>query len=271
MITHRFLAPFFLDNTPGMGKGYRAAAPIRKGTLVFQESPVILLPANLPQGQREATIEHALQHLPIETRMQFSELQISYRFSVYAPNVGRFMTNALPCEDDMHSAGLFLLGARFNSSCTPNVHQTWNGTQMQFRAVANILPGQELFICYNIRDLLCPQSERQAKIQQSAGYECKCVACLATTTRESDQRRVRVGRALALGVETHNNYYLVRQNVSVQQGNEQNAHINDSSTQYAVHFEILRKKMCITTATHCYTMGIGFVSQPATATTPCFG
>jgi len=212
-----------------MGKGYRAATFIRKGALVFEESPAILLPANLPQAQRETTIEHTLQLLPIGARMQFSELQISYRFSVYAPNVGRFMTNALPCDDDRHSAGLFLQGARFNSSCTPNVHQHWNGTHMQFRAVANILPGQELFICYNIRDLLCPQSERQAKIQRSGGYECKCVACLATATNESDQRRIRVGRALALA--SHNDPYLVHQNVSAQNGHGQNAHINDSSTQ----------------------------------------
>jgi hypothetical protein len=211
-----------------MGKGYRAATFIGKGTLIFQESPLIRLSANLPQAQSEAAIEQALQSLPAETRIQFSELQISYRFTVYAPNVGRFMTNALTCEDDMPAAGLFLLGARFNSSCTPNVHHHWTGTHMQFRAMANILPGQELFICYNIRDLLCPQSERQAKIQRSRGYKCKCVACLAETTKESDERRMRV--LLALGVESHSNYYLVRQNVSAQNANEQNAHVNDSSS-----------------------------------------
>jgi hypothetical protein len=211
-----------------MGKGYRAATFIGKGTLIFQESPLIRLSANLPQAQSEAAIEQALQSLPAETRIQFSELQISYGFTVYAPNVGRFMTNALPCNDVMPAAGLFLLGARFNSSCTPNVHQHWTGTHMQFRAVANILPGQELFICYNTGDLLRPQPERQAKIQWSGGYKCKCVACLAETTKESDERRMRV--ALALGVESHSNYYLVRQNVSTQNANEQNAHINDSSS-----------------------------------------
>jgi hypothetical protein len=180
-----------------MGKGYRATRFIRKGELVFKEVPTILLPANLLPNQRDATIEHYVQHLPAGTRQQFSDLQISHRFGVYTPNVGRFLTNALPCDDNVNAAGLFLLGARFNSSCTPNVHQHWDGQLMEFRAMMDIPCGRELFICYNIRDLLFPRSERRKKIEKSCGFECQCPRCLEQSW-ESDERRLRIGAALQI-------------------------------------------------------------------------
>ncbi|KAL4246464.1 SET domain-containing protein [Abortiporus biennis] len=70
------------------------------------------------------------------------------------PALGIFETNALPCgENDVHGdiamkGGLFLIGSRFNSSCTPNVNNHWdekNGKEV-FRAIRDIEKGEEMCI-----------------------------------------------------------------------------------------------------------------------------
>lgn len=110
---------------------------------------------------------------------QFLNLTASHQFLVQPDglNRGRFLTNALPCGS---SAGLFLKGARFNSSCRPNVHYNWlDGRRvMQFRAMKDIQLGEELCIAYDIDGLLEPRETRQATIQRTSGFRCICPACI---------------------------------------------------------------------------------------------
>lgn len=189
----------FLDsNIPGMGAGYRARVYIPRGTLLFQEAPIILLAQEIPDQDRDERIEDAVRRLPPVQFQQFEQLQTANQFINHRPAAGKFLTNALRCEvNNAHLAGLFLMGSRFNSSCTPNVHQHWNGNFMQFRAMTDIQPNQELCICYNIRKLTLPRAERRVEIEGAGGYECRCSACLHPN-HGSDARRASIGEALAI-------------------------------------------------------------------------
>ena len=204
----------FLDNIPAMGIGLRAAHFIPRGTLIFQERPVILIPTGGASEDRDGLIKDAVNALPIQELQRFRQLQTAFRFKDYEPDLGRFHTNAMKCEVENGSdfAGLFFLGSRFNSSCIPNVHQHWDGTSMKFYAMTNIPHLEELCICYETRDLTLSQAQRQRRIQHTRGFYCQCAACLHPAL-ESDARRERIGRALA--IRNRDDHAFVMLNVSV--------------------------------------------------------
>lgn len=198
-----------------MGVGYRARQFIPRGTLLLRESPAILIPQGNIQEDRDGMIGDAVANMRPQELNNFGKLQVTQPFVNSGPIVGRFLTNALKCEveNGAHFAGLFFMACRFNSSCIPNVHQHWDGTSMtmQFRAMTDIQPNQELYICYSIRNLTHRRAERRARIQQTCGYECQCVVCLQPNA-DSDARRERVGRAL--GIQNRDAYAAVIPNVS---------------------------------------------------------
>jgi len=212
-----------LYDIPGMGKGYRAERFIPRGTVLLEERPVILIPSAISGEARAERIETAVANMHLWERQQFDALQLGYQFLGNTPAVGRFLTNALHCEGDFNYAGLFLNGSRFNSSCTPNVHQSWNGQTMQFRAMTDILPSQELLISYDIRNLVRGRADRRARIRESIGYECQCTRCLVNG-RESDERRLRIRRALA--IENHDDHQFVVYNVGASTTADENSSLN---------------------------------------------
>lgn len=120
----------------------------------------------------------------------------------YPPLLGIYKTNTLPCgvNDEVarkrsSKSGLFLEGSRFNSSCVPNVRNTWDERQqvINFIAGKDIAEGEELCIAYG--NLLAPRSERRSKLATSFGFECTCAACSLSgaALEKSDARRERLG------------------------------------------------------------------------------
>lgn len=138
----------------------------------------------------------ALASCSPEKQEQFYRLHNCHGDKLSRP-LGIFETNVLPCGgNDAHGhvanqGGLFLLGARFNSSCTPNVNNHWDAAQGQiiFRAVRDILPGEELCIGYG--ELLAKRDDRRKGLRTKFNFECRCEACVleGQALIESDTRR----------------------------------------------------------------------------------
>lgn len=184
----------------GKGMGIVARKPIASGKLILSERPLFTQPLlrGLP------TILKALSPKTTTEKKQFLELTNCHVGSKH-PFVGIFDSNAFPCGEKgvATKAGLFLQGARFNSSCVPNTNSFWNDEKgvMEFWAIRDIKKGEELCIWYNMG--FDKRKDRVATLQRKFGFQCRCAACSLTgdELKASDDRRAALGElkdALAL-------------------------------------------------------------------------
>jgi hypothetical protein len=94
------------------------------------------------------------------------------------------------------TAGLFLQGSRFNSSCVPNASNYWSEKRQTivFRALKSIAEGEELCISYEIG--WKPRANRRLELQEKFGFECHCAACSLSGDEllASDNRRMTLNR-----------------------------------------------------------------------------
>lgn len=187
---------FIVEDIPGKGKGVVAQRPFQRGDIILSESP--LFTQNIVRGN--STVLSALKQCTPEQQAQFYNLDNCHT-KRYPLALGIFETNVLPCGgNDAHGhtaaqGGLFLLGARFNSSCVPNVNNHWDAREgrLVFRAVRDIAPGEEM--CLGYCKLLAKRDERRAVLQERFGFECRCEACEleGAALEESDARRECLG------------------------------------------------------------------------------
>ena len=111
--------------------------------------------------------------------------------------LGIFATNGIPCGTDCSSGrvadreGVFVISARINHSCTPNVNGEWIDwvQQIEQRAARDIVKGEEL--CRAYIDVLKLREDRQKELMEKYWFKCKCVACSLTgdALAASDRRR----------------------------------------------------------------------------------
>lgn len=192
---------YTIENVPGKGRGLVATHHIQRGELVLVESPLFME----KPGCSTETIIATLSQLPRDDQRAYFSLFNAFPDS--KSPLGIWMTNAKPCwgsgsEDAVDTgeglivAGLFLTASLFNHSCEPNVFQYWNHEvrRMEFRAMREIIPGEELTIACT--DLFAPRDERRAEIKATQNFECVCNACSRTgeEVRLSDRRRKELGR-----------------------------------------------------------------------------
>ncbi|KAI0821910.1 hypothetical protein BC628DRAFT_787643 [Trametes gibbosa] len=174
--------PYTLKAIRGKGQGLVASRAITRGELVLAEAPLIV------QGRSftNDTILLALSTLTEAQQREYFSLANAHK-GVHPPPLGVFKTNAFPCGDHSlstdtvaGSGAVFLLGSRFNSSCTPNVNNYWNSEreQITFWAVRDIAEGEELLISY--AEQFVGRDKRRELLKTRFGFECVCVACGAT-------------------------------------------------------------------------------------------
>ncbi|PIL23116.1 transcription factor [Ganoderma sinense ZZ0214-1] len=190
--------PFAVQDVPGKGKGIVATRSVAQGELVLAEAALF----TQILSRSNATVLAALARLSGADQRQYFSLANARKGRV-PPPIGIFETNALPCGDNdvsrgaaASSAGIFLLGSRFNSSCRPNVNNYWDERMQKitFWATRAIAPGEELCISY--MSVLAVREERRRVLQAAFGFECRCVACSrdGAELRASDERRVAIAR-----------------------------------------------------------------------------
>lgn len=167
-----------IEDIPGKGKGIISQQHFSKGDVVLTEYP--LFKQNITRGN--STVLAALASCTSIEREQFYQLHNCHK-NRYPTALGIFETNVLPCGgNDAHGhvanqGGIFLLGARFNSSCVPNVNNRWDSErgQIVFRAVRDISPGEELCIGYG--KLLARRDDRREELKKKFDFACLCEAC----------------------------------------------------------------------------------------------
>ena len=198
-IVHADHRKFDIRAIPEKGLGVIATDPIDEGEVIISEAPLI----TQALARNEITIAASLVPKSMDEKRQYLSLANCHKKSRFQPLHGIFETNALPCGNNTpefgtiaSKAGIFLLCSRFNSSCTPNVHNCWNEERgvLVMRALKHIAQGEELCICY------CsewqPRDVRQAKFEAAFGFTCSCACCSldGDALISSDRRRTQLGR-----------------------------------------------------------------------------
>ena len=198
---------FAIQEVAGKGKGLVALRPFFQGDIVLADTPLFSLRKEDLVSWETEPILAALSNCTLEQREEFYQLYNRHADSGDIPRErGILDTNVLPYgtnevkrgNEPQERHGLFLLASRLNSSCVPNVHQTWDDEtgQLVFRATRNLLPGEELCIAYG--DTLADREERRKELQEKFGFVCVCEACTLSgqALEESNFRRACLGGML---------------------------------------------------------------------------
>ncbi|KAI0090417.1 SET domain-containing protein [Irpex rosettiformis] len=190
---------FYVQQVPNKGQGIVAARPILRGEYLFSEPPLFTLSTSPTNSQ----ILGALAKCTREEQCQYFALANSYRTKLL-PALAIYETNFLllgrgslqPDAKQQDTAGIFILGSRFNSSCTPNVSKVWDELRrvMVFRTLRDVVEGEEL--CFNYCDVLATREQRQKELTLDFGFDCVCDACRLEDEKvaESDRRRSSIAR-----------------------------------------------------------------------------
>ncbi|GAA5875535.1 hypothetical protein JCM16303_000660 [Sporobolomyces ruberrimus] len=184
---------FEKTDLPGKGTGMVAARDLKAGDLVLQECPLFAIKDAEYLAQLGA-IEDAYAKLSDQAKREYDSLYIAHPQRHFRKALAVFKTNAMQLGAGGRKAGIFLNGARFNHSCTPNCHRAWdeqNGVEW-FIAMEDIKAGTELTISY--AEVRVPKEQRQNTLQRHFGFVCTCKACSLgpEETLESDARRVEI-------------------------------------------------------------------------------
>lgn len=165
---------------PGKGLGLKAARNIPRGTPILAEAELFWI-AGTPDPPPVQASKPEFQALscpvvPHTARARFAANNFEMGKS------GRRMKR-----------GIFVTASRFNHSCVPNAHFTWNAASklLTIHAIVDITQGQEIFLNYHPKDYLKPAIERQQELRTSYSFVCGCPACQPNTDskRASEARR----------------------------------------------------------------------------------
>ncbi|KAH8103017.1 hypothetical protein BXZ70DRAFT_905672 [Cristinia sonorae] len=191
---------------PIKGKEYKgvslsAAKNIAKGEIILTECPIFTLPFD----RDHMAVTGGLMACNSEYKRMFYDMFNCHdETSKMTREMGIFATNGIPCGTDFGSGrvadreGVFVISARINHSCVPNVHGQWVDwvQQIEQRATREIKNKEE--ICRGYIDLLKPRAERQKELLAKYWFKCDCPACKLTGAEleASDARRKKIRELL---------------------------------------------------------------------------
>ena len=78
----------------------------------------------------------------------------------------------------LSGTGIYQTASMFNHSCDPNVHHYSFGDVALFRTIRSVSAGEELFITYIGRDLLCETKSIRDEFLGDRDFVCKCSKCM---------------------------------------------------------------------------------------------
>ena len=134
-----------------------AATAIRKGQLILEEKPLLIVSDSCSSS---STIDSLVAALSPASRERFWDLADAHRSGTAKSAAGIIRTNAYPIS--AAQGGVFPLFARFNHSCTPNVTHAFRDGVRRVHASRDIAEGEELLNSYV--DVAQGTRERQAML-----------------------------------------------------------------------------------------------------------
>eukprot|EP00435_Cladocopium_sp_Y103_P065079 s349_g26.t3 len=184
------------------GKGMAAVAQrdIPRGDAILEDQPLLTIPCQEMERLKDSDIEAMILTLPPEKQESFWDL-FDAEIDGSAGAKSRVLTNSFPVpldDEGTEAMAVFNTVARFNHSCVPNVHNSWNmetKTETLY-AVRDIAKGQELCTTYlNPNDLYRPCRERRGLLQRLK-FTCGCEACRldGAHKQRSDEMREELGK-----------------------------------------------------------------------------
>ncbi|KZT70028.1 SET domain-containing protein [Daedalea quercina L-15889] len=190
---------YYVSGVQDKGKGVVATQPLPRGAIFLEEQPLF----TQDPGCTNSNILSALVNCTRDEQREYFKLANAYKNGgKVLPALAIFRTNSFACDDNQQTAvamqrrGIFLIAARINHSCTPNVGRVWEPARqmMVFRTLRAVLVGEEL--CINYVDVLGTKEDRNANLVERFGFECACEACAmqGEELAQSDQRRAAIRR-----------------------------------------------------------------------------
>lgn len=208
------LTLFEVSPYPDKGLGLRATSAIEKGILILSEHPLITCPiSTFADAQSvERSLRRLVNSLPEQNRNFFLHSLTDIIRDPAAPLTGRVRTNALPCGRNGSYGAVYKNIALANHSCVPNAEYQWHVESKQgvLRAVADIVPGEEITISYI--DIV-PHKQRQQKLKQCFDFVCACNLCnMSKKHRREEDKRIRETNILEMTL--FNNFHELRHDLN---------------------------------------------------------
>lgn len=166
-----------MRTSSGKGQGLFAKEKIDTGITILAETP--LLKSNMsdsdivnqflrlsPDSRAAYQQLHSFPQARLTDRPSFSDMERTI-IDIFAANSFRVGSEGV----------IYLIGSRFNHSCTPNIAVMTDPRGGKFFiATENIAKDQELYISYG-RHSGTPK-ERKAWLKETWGFDCQCPECL---------------------------------------------------------------------------------------------
>ncbi|KAL2138647.1 hypothetical protein VTI28DRAFT_6462 [Corynascus sepedonium] len=174
---------FYEVEIPGKGSGLIANRTIRKGEIIMQRAPALLIQnhphIDLEPGLRLEMYQAAVDRLPEPTRTNFLRQTGDTVYEKVEKNSFRVFVDG----NTQHSAhlGIFPEVSKFNHDCRPNVHYRISNFTHTTIAVRDIPAGEELTVSYIYG--MVPRAERLEQLREW-GFTCTCPQC-TLSDRES--------------------------------------------------------------------------------------
>lgn len=177
--------------SPGKGYCMFALKPIREGTLILQEQPLLWVP-NREDDDADEEVMRAFAKLSKADQDQYLAL---HEGAGYKNKVLRiFHANCFSIDGD-EGRSIYTLICRINHSCIAN---TWH-YDGRLIATRSISAGEEITHPYNEVVHECLTAAQRAEMSWWVwGFRCSCVACLP-----SDSRPISDGRRRLISCLTH--------------------------------------------------------------------
>ncbi|KAH8802514.1 hypothetical protein F5884DRAFT_473730 [Xylogone sp. PMI_703] len=211
---HRIRSDLYEERTtPWSGIGAFATSVIPSGTRIFCEDPLFILPDDIDHVQlysfvkalpaeKEAAfwalaaskpnkdvshIENLRRYYKEGSSEDFNAFVEKYElaWSIYETN--RFTVRL---QNGDKRLGVFLMSARLNHSCAPNVFHRYNPliNRLTVHALRDIQPNEELLTSYID---ICHTTLIRRKLLANWGFHCQCTAC-----ESADEEKDRCRRAI---------------------------------------------------------------------------
>ncbi|KAF8852703.1 SET domain-containing protein [Acephala macrosclerotiorum] len=183
---------YALQDVPGKGKGLVAIKNISKGTRILSEEPIITIPRNEMNIERQQiSIYQQVATLNERQQRAFLSMHNIHPFKNAAERYfGIVRTNSLPAEIEGDKGAIFLEACRINHACDNNAQKNWNENikRHTVHALRDIEKGEEITIYY-----LGVHKNREARreaLRVGFNFTCSCGLCSLPLeqSHESDRR-----------------------------------------------------------------------------------
>ena len=195
------------ETQDGKGMGCFALGPYTRGDRVVDEAPLLErsldaiddeVRARRPVECMEAVVNSLLSP---SQRAEYDDLSMSITHGAQKTSYGIWLSNAYPTDEEPEECGaIFRVISRFNHSCQPNCHVSWNSRtrRMTVHCLTPIRPGEEITVSYGFIGSGDARATRQRVLFRDFGFVCGCTLCRLTGDElsQSDERQARI-RALA--------------------------------------------------------------------------